>query len=423
MSATCPTCDDALLAPAGQPVAATATASTPAPASAAAAWPAVAAVSVGTFVMVSTEFMPIGLLTDIARGLQVTDGVAGLMVTMPGVLAALAAPGLGVAAGRLDRRTVMVALTALLLVSNLMAALAPNFGTMLAARLLLGLCVGGFWTFAPGVATQLVPPEAQARAVSMVLAGVSVSTVFGVPAGSLLGSFAGWRFAFFASAALTAVVLIAQWRLLPALPPSRPIRARDLLMPLTRRLSRAGLIAVVLMVMGHFAAYTYLKPLLLQVFGLSATHVTVLLLAYGAAGFFGNFLVGTIVARSARLGLVATTGLLAVALLMSTLAGDGLVAASAVVLAWGVAFGMVPGAATSWMLNALPEAPEAGQAMLVTAFQVAIASGATLGGRVVDGSGITSAMLVSAALVAGAMLAAATLGRGSRSAQGAVSAP
>lgn len=419
MSATCPTCDDALLIPSGQAVALTPGAST---ASAAAAWPAVAAVSVGTFVMVSTEFMPIGLLTDIARGLQVSDGVAGLMVTMPGVLAAFAGPALSVVAGRLDRRTVMVALTALLLVSNLLAALAPNFATMLAARLLLGLCVGGFWTFAPGVATQLVPPEAQARAVSLVLAGVSVSTVFGVPAGSLLGSFAGWRFAFVASAALTALVLIAQWRLLPALPPLRAIRARDLLTPLTRRRSRAGLIAVVLMVMGHFAAYTYLKPLLLEVFDLSATQVTMLLLAYGAAGFFGNFLIGTVVARSARLGLVATTGLLAVALLMSTLAGDGLVAGTLVVLVWGVAFGMVPGAATGWMLDALPDAPEAGQAMLVTAFQVAIATGATLGGRAVDDSGIASAMLMGAALVAGAMLAAATLGRGERP-QREVSAP
>lgn len=386
-------------------------------------WLAVGSLSVGSFAMVSTEFMPIGLLTDIASTLNVSNGTAGLMITMPGILAAFAGPGLIVASGRLDRRTLLIGLTVALIASNLLAAFAPNFATMLIARLILGLCVGGFWTFAPGVATQLVPPEAQARAVSMVLAGVSVSTVFGVPAGSLLGSLAGWRFAFFASAALTIVVLIAQWRLLPALPPSRPIRARDLLMPLTRRLSRAGLIAVVLMVMGHFAAYTYLKPLLLQVFGLSATHVTALLLTYGAAGFFGNFLVGTIVARSARLALVATTGLLAVALLMSTLAGDGLVAGALVVLAWGVAFGMVPGAATGWMLHALPEAPEAGQAMLVTAFQVAIASGATLGGRVVDGSGITSAMLVSAALVAGAMLAAATLGRGERPARGAVSAP
>ena len=95
------------------------------------AWPAVGSIAVGTFAMVSTEFMPIGLLTDIARGLDVSDGTAGLMITMPGVLAAFAGPALIVASGRLDRRTVLIALTSLLIASNLLAAFAPNFATML----------------------------------------------------------------------------------------------------------------------------------------------------------------------------------------------------------------------------------------------------------------------------------------------------
>lgn len=114
--------------------------------------------------------------------------------------------------------------------------------------------------------------------------------------------------------------------------------------------------------------------------------------------------------------------LLAAALAMSTVVGDGPLAGAAVVLAWGIAFGMVPVAATGWMLNALPEAPEAGQAMLVTTFQVAIASGALLGGLVVDGSGIASAMLLGSALVIGAALVTGTLGRAPR-AKAPLSAP
>jgi len=405
---SCTTCDD-LVAPVSAPASA---AALPAPGATASrpAWLAVGSIAVGTFVMVTTEFLPVGLLTDIARGLNVSDGTAGLMVTMPGVLAALAAPALTVAAGRLDRRTVMIALTALLLVSNLAAALAPSFSTMLMARLLLGLCVGGFWAFAPGVGTQLVPPAAQARAVAVILAGISAGTVLGVPAGALLGSHAGWRSAFAVSAGLTAIVLAMQIWLLPALPAARAIRPRDLLRPLTQRMSRVGLGAIVLLVAGHFAAYTYLKPLLQQVFGLSPGLVTALLLGYGAAGFAGNFIGGQLVARSARLGLVATALLLAGSLVMSTLVGEGLVAGAMVVIAWGVAFGMVPVSATGWMLKALPEAPEAGQAMLVTAFQVAIAAGALLGGLAVDGSGIASAMLLGSALVMGAALVAGALG-------------
>ena len=416
-TSSCSTCDDLVATAPASAAAALAPGAT----ASRSAWLAVGAIAVGTFVMVTTEFLPVGLLTDIARGLNVSDGTAGLMVTMPGVLAALAAPALTVAAGRLDRRTVMIALTALLLVSNLAAALAPSFTTMLMARLLLGLCVGGFWAFAPGVGTQLVPPAAQARAVALILAGISAGTVLGVPAGALLGSYAGWRSAFAVSAGLTLVVLLMQIWLLPALPAARAIRPRDLLRPLTQRMSRVGLGAVMLLVAGHFAAYTYLKPLLQQVFGLSPGLVTALLLIYGAAGFAGNFIGGQLVGRSARLGMVVTALLLAAALAMSTLVGDGLVAGVLVVVAWGMAFGMVPVSATGWMLKALPDAPEAGQAMLVTAFQVAIATGALLGGVAVDGSGIASAMLLGSALVMGAALVAGALG-GARPAQ-ALSAP
>jgi predicted MFS family arabinose efflux permease len=400
MNAPCSPCTDALAGAA--------------PDTARSAWLAVGSIAVGTFAMVTTEFLPIGLLTDIGAGLRVSDGTAGLMVTMPGVLAAFAGPALIVASGRLDRRTVMVTLTAMLVASNLLAAFAPNFGTMLAARLLLGLCIGGFWTFAPGAATQLVASGSQARAMSLVLAGVSAATVLGVPAGALVGTLAGWRAAFGLTGALAALVLAIQVWLLPAMPPARAIRARDLLTPLTRRMAQVGLLAVLFLVAGHFAAYTYLKPLLQQVFGLDANGVTTLLLAYGAVGFLGTFVGGSLVARSVRAAALLAAVLLAAALLLSTLVGSGFLAGAAVVLTWGVAFGMIPVALTGWMMEAVPDAPEAGQALLVSGFQVAIASGALLGGLVVDGWGISSAMLLSGALVLVAAVVVGGLGRAPR---------
>lgn len=376
-----------------------------------AAWLAVGSIAVGTFAMVTTEFLPIGLLTDIGAGLGVSDGTAGLMVTMPGVLAAIAGPALIVASGRLDRRTVMVTLTTMLVASNLLAALAPNFGTMLVARLLLGLCIGGFWTFAPSAATQLVAPGSRARAMSLVLAGVSAATVLGVPAGALLGTLAGWRAAFGLTGVLAAIVLAVQIWFLPAMPPARAIRPRDLLTPLTRRMAQVGLLAVLFLVAGHFAAYTYLKPLLQQVFGLGAGPVTALLLVYGAVGFVGTFIGGSLVARSVRAAALLAAVLLATALLLATLVGDSFVAAAAVIVTWGVAFGMIPVALTGWMMEAVPDAPEAGQALLVSGFQVAIASGALLGGVIVDGWGISSAMLLSGALVLVAAVIVGGLGR------------
>jgi len=364
------------------------------------AWLAVASLGVGAFATVTTEFLPIGLLPSIAATLGVSEGTAGLMVTMPGVVAAVAGPALIVASGRLDRRAVLIALSALLVGSNLLAALAPNFATMLVARLMLGLCVGGFWTFAPGAATFLVPPAEHARAMSYVLTGISVATVAGVPAGSLLSNLMGWRASFAAAALVGAVVLAFQLRLLPAMPPARATGLRDLLTPLVRGGARLGLLVTLFLVAGHFAAYTYLTPLLLQVFRQPPAVVTTLLLVYGVAGFVGTFFGGRLAARGARGITFITAALIALTLLLSALFGGGLVGGVLVVALWGVAFGFLPVAMTTWMLEALPDAPEAGQALLVTAFQVAIASGALVGGLVVDGVGVAGAMWLGGGLAA-----------------------
>ncbi|MBW8837392.1 MAG: MFS transporter, partial [Burkholderia sp.] len=111
-------------------------------------WLAVVAVAIGAFAFVTTEFLPVGLLPRVAADLGVSPGTAGLMVTVPGVIAAISAPGLMLVAGRMDRRRVFLLLTALLLASNLISAFAPNFTVMLVGRALLGAALGGFWTLA-----------------------------------------------------------------------------------------------------------------------------------------------------------------------------------------------------------------------------------------------------------------------------------
>lgn len=378
-------------------------------------WLAVGSIAVGTFAMVTTEFLPVGLLTDIAADLNVSVGHAGLMVTVPGLVAAVAGPALIVASGRLDRRLVMIALTVLLTLVNLVGALAPSFGVMLVARVLLGICVGGFWTFAPGIGTQLVPAASQARAMAIILAGISVGTVAGVPAGALLGSLAGWRSAFATTAVLAALVTLAQWWLLPALPATRALRAADLLKPLRLPMAQVGLVAIAFLILGHFAAYTYLKPLLEKVFGLEPAMVAVLLLVYGVVGIAGNFIGGKLVAWNLRLALIAPAALLGMALLAAAISGPGAVSADMVVAAWGLAFGALPVALTAWMIQAVPDAPDAGQAVLVSVFQIALASGALLGGWAVDGYGVPSAMVLGGAM---AWAAAGVLGLFGRRASG-----
>jgi MFS family permease len=165
------------------------------------AWLAMASVALGSFAMVTSEFLPIGLLGAIARDMGVAEGRAGLMVTVPGFTAAFAAPAATLLAGRLDRRTLLLVLSALILGSNLLVAGAHGFGMLLAGRVLLGLCVGGFWALAAAVGRRLVPEASGDHATAIVLAGISAGTVLGVPLATAIGNSLGWRGAFVVVAA------------------------------------------------------------------------------------------------------------------------------------------------------------------------------------------------------------------------------
>jgi len=369
-----------------------------------AAWGSVVSLAVGVFATVSTEFLPIGLLTNIAQSLEVSEGTAGLMVTLPGLIAALAGPGLLVLSGQRDRRTVLLILSGLLVVSNVASMLAPNLIVMLVARLLLGACVGGFWTLAPSAISHLVPHGLQVRAMSYVLAGISVATVLGVPATAFVGDLWGWRAAFGVTAAVAALIFIIQSLLLPPMPASRAFGLKDVLQATKGRAARVGVLVTMLIVAGHFAAYTYFKPILLHIFGLQSETVAALLLAYGGAGFFGTIAGGWLTARGVRGTALIATLLIALMLMLSDLGITGLGLGVGVAIVWGLAFGLVPVSLTAWMVEAVPDAREAGQALLVTAFQLAIALGALVGGFIVNGIGLEGALVLGSSLTGVAAL-------------------
>ncbi|AEY86310.1 major facilitator superfamily permease [Streptomyces hygroscopicus subsp. jinggangensis 5008] len=161
-----------------------------------------------SFVLVLSEFLPVGLLPAIGDSLHVNTGTAGLLLVVPGLAAAVAAPLLTVASGRLDRRHVLLTLAALITVSNALAALAPNMTVMIAARLLLGLGVGGFWAMGAGVGSRLVAPADADRAASFITAGISAGTVVSLPLGALIGHLAGWRTAFDVAAVAALLTLV-----------------------------------------------------------------------------------------------------------------------------------------------------------------------------------------------------------------------
>jgi MFS family permease len=264
------------------------------------AWPAVVAIALGSFALVFSEVIPVGLLADISGRLRVSIGTGGLMVVVPAVAAAVAAPLLTLCSARLERRRVLVGLSALVVVSDVIAGVAPGIGVMLAARAVLGVCVGGFWVFGAGAAINLVSEQARGTAVAVVSSGIFLATVASLPAASLIGTLTTWRAAFAVAAVFAAVAAAAQLAAVPQLGAGGQVRPGSLLTVVTLPVSRIGLVAAGAIFFANFAAYTYIGPLLHTRVGLGASTITLVLLGFGLAGAAGNFTAGVTVRAHLR---------------------------------------------------------------------------------------------------------------------------
>ncbi|SFN16244.1 MFS transporter [Variovorax sp. OV329] len=354
------------------------------PSAPAAHWPAVSALALGVFGLVTAEFLPASLLTAMAADLGVSPGAAGQSVTATALVAAVAAPSIPLFTRRFDRRLVMIALTLLLIVSNGLAISAGSLGALLVSRVLLGIALGGFWSMAAALALRLVPEHLFARAMSVILTGVSVATVCAAPIGAWMGELWGWRSAFVAAGAVSLLTLAAQVLTLPPLPPRDHTSLRVLRELLRRPGVRVALLAVLLVISGHFAGFTYIRPLMEDVTHLSVSAISAILLGYGIGGFFGNLAGGLIAERSERRAIVLGGALIAVLAASLLLAGSSAVVTAVAVVLWGFAFGAFPVGFQTWIVRVAPDQAEGAGGLLVAAFQIAIASGAIGGGVLVD---------------------------------------
>ncbi|MFI6999680.1 MFS transporter [Nocardia sp. NPDC050175] len=370
-------------------------------------WLGVGAVTGATFTAVTSEMLPVGLLTPISDTLRVTEGAAGLSLTATGLVAALSAPLITAALGRTDRRLVLCALLAVLTLGNLGAAWSPNFAVMIGARVLIGLGIGGVWAIAASMAARLVPEKSIGPATSLVYSGVAVASVIGVPAGTYVGALAGWRAAFLVCAGLALVVLVAIAVLLPRLTVAQLVPLREVLRMTRRPQLRTALLVVAFLVTGHFAAYTYIRPLLEKVTGIGASTIGAVLLVYGIAGVIGNFSMGTVGVRGPRRTLITISIPLAVSVLLIPALGGSLWLAVVLMVAWGLSYGGVSVTTQNWAFAAAPDAREAASSLNAGVFNAAIALGALVGGRAADAFGISSAMWLGGALVLVALTIAA----------------
>ncbi|MET9316964.1 MFS transporter [Kribbella sp. NPDC003505] len=362
-------------------------------------WAAPITMAVTVFTVVTAEMLPVGLLTPIGESLQVTEGTAGLALTTTGVVSAVAAPVLPLTLGRLDRRAALGGLMVLLALGSFVVAIAPVYWLFIAARVLIGLSIGGVWTLTIGLARRVVPEHAAGPATSLIFSGIGIASVLGIPAGAYVGELLGWRWAFAGVGVLSLALAVALTFHLPSLAPEKAVGWKDVRDVLQIQQVRVGLVLVVLIVTGHFAAYTYIRPLLEPHTGPAL--IGTFLLAYGVAGVIGNFLTGAL--RPSR-ALAVIAGGIALSALAMPLIGTTVAGSLVLLVIWGLAYGGTSVSTQAWGHAAAPGAAESSSAVLVGVYNGAIALGAFTGGQCADRLGTTAVTWLPAVLATAALL-------------------
>ncbi|RWN34296.1 MAG: MFS transporter [Mesorhizobium sp.] len=366
----------------------------------AATWFAVISLAATSFALVSAEFLPAGLLTPMARDLGISEGTAGQVVTATASVGAVTAMLSNVLIGRLNRKAVLVGLSALAVGSNILAALATDFWLLLLGRAGLGIALSAFWALSVAVVARLVGANATGRGMAIVTLGVSLATIAAPSMGALISDWIGWRSAMAMTAGLAALAMLLQFLSLPTLPATASNSLADVFRLTRRRGIQLGMLAIVLLMTGHFAGSVYVRPFLEQVTLLTTGPIALALLGFGIAAVIGNVAGGRMADTNIHMALAVTAALMAVAALTLVLWGSHMGVAFGFVTLWGFAFGMAPVVLPTNMSRAAADALEAAGSLMVTSFQIAITIGAVVGGYVVDTYGATGPLTLTAVLAA-----------------------
>ena len=348
-----------------------------------------------SFLLVTSEFLPNGVLTEMAAGLGITTGQAGQTVSMTALAGLITALVVGSLFPRIDRRSLLIWMALLGAASNALVALAPSFWLILVARFMLGAALSTFWSMSISAASSLVGPARLGRALMFTTGGVSLATVAGVPVGVMLSNAFDWRVVFAIIGAAMLLLAVSLRATLPRIPAMKSGGFAALGRALRVPGVPLGLGGHVLVVLGHFAAYTYIRLALERVTDatgapLTPATIVMLLAMFGAGGFIGNFVIGLVVDRAFKQLSMLAPVVIAAAAFVVLAAPGALWAVGIAVTVWGFFFASWLLIVNTWAGHRLPDALEAGGSLVVVGFQGAIFLAAAGGGILSDAAGITT---------------------------------
>ncbi|WP_460093570.1 MFS transporter [Pseudomonas sp. S2_B03] len=363
-------------------------------------WSGVFAMTLCVFALIASEFMPVSLLTPMATDLHISEGLAGYGIAISGAFAVLTSLTITRLAGSMDRKRLLLLLTALMCASGLVVGLAPNYTVYMIGRALIGVVIGGFWSMSAALAMRLVPSASVPKALAIFNGGNALATVVAAPLGSYLGSVIGWRGAFFCLIPVALIALLWQWISLPALPaaPRKASAANGFALFKSRRVA-FGMLGAGLFFMGQFVLFTYLRPFLETVTRVDVSVLSMILLVIGVAGFIGTVVIGSVLKKGLYRVVIAIPLLMAMIAVALIGMGSSVVATFVLLGVWGLIATAAPVGWWSWLARTLPDDAETGGGLMVAVVQLSIASGSTVGGLLFDGSGYRLTFFASAALL------------------------
>lgn len=363
------------------------------------------ALTLSAFAIGTTEFVIVGLLPVIAADLAVSLPSAGLLVSLYALGVAVGAPVLTALSSKIPRKALLIGLMALFTLGNLLGAMAPDYYSLMLARVLTGMAHGVFFSIGSTIATSLVPKEKAASAIALMFTGLTVALVTGVPLGTFVGQYLGWQAVFYAVAALGFIAMIGSAILVPNhLPQQKSATFAEQLQVLTEPRLLMVYAKTALGYGGSFIAFTYLAAILQDVSGFDTDHIALLMLLYGVSVAVGNIWGGKLADKKGPIAALKLIflGLAAVLLLLSFTAPHPVLAALTVLLWGAVAFGNVPGLQLYVVRQAeiyTPKAVDVASGLNIAAFNLGIAFGAWAGGVVVSQFGLMYTPWIGALIV------------------------